>query len=678
MSKADTKGRLPAHHPLIATAGSKKSGSRSTSRWRATILPLVCALTLVAWYWVPIPSNVKTIGIPSFLLPSPVSVPCGGDLNLKHDENNDNDYYDDDDDINDDDDDDEGLQLRHIFHHGAGPKNYKLHRRLDITPEYIRLRDFLALMADIAVAHEAQINTASKPATEADAEGKTLDNLLEDVVDWPRAHAGKNPFTVKLPVKFKLGKAQRLKDRHVPGFVEGYLDYAIKVKGNPKILGSIGLEWDDIEDIPVPDMKDKDTLVSMASISSNAYVRFPKDDKEKLKSDWTDVGQGWQPDTDDENINFGWLEDGLRGHIFVSNKSNTVVIGIKGTLGAGLPGGGSDETATNDKINDNLLFSCCCARVGYMWTTVCDCYEKTYTCNQDCLERELLRQDRYYQAVMDLYHNVTLLYSPDKYNIWVTGHSLGGALASLLGRTFGLPTVAFEAPGELLATKRLHLPQAPGIPKHLENIWHVGNTADPIYMGVCNGATSSCNAAGYAMETQCHTGRQCVYDVVADKGWSVNLLNHRIHTVIDDIIMKYNDTAPCVEALPCRDCFNWRYVTHDDFDGDEPELPNPLRSLSLSSILSLSSTAPETELTQGKPVSSTTRQDDNRDKVTLTALRTTSVTLSASKTSTSTSTPSDKPQKCLERTWYGWCTKWGYDDDDDDDNGDDGDKKKHA
>jgi hypothetical protein len=46
---------------------------------------------------------------------------------------------------------------------------------------------------------------------------------------------------------------------------------------------------------------------------------------------------------------------------------------------------------------------------------------------------------------------------PDS-NIWVIGHSLGGALASLLGVTFGAPVVAFESPGEKLASSRLHLP----------------------------------------------------------------------------------------------------------------------------------------------------------------------------------------------------------------------------
>ena len=173
------------------------------------------------------------------------------------------------------------------------------------------------------------------------------------------------------------------------------------------------------------------------------------------------------------------------------------------------------------------------------------------------------KEDKYYQAVLELYRNVTDIYPPELTDIWVTGHSLGGALASLLGRTFGLPAVAFEAPGEMLATRRLHLPS----PLDFHNIWKTFGTLETLlilYMGVCNGASSTCNLAGYAMETTCHTGLQCVYDVVTDKGWSVNLLNHRIHTVIDDIILTYNETAPCAPLPPCRDCFNWRFVAHDD------------------------------------------------------------------------------------------------------------------
>lgn len=525
------------------------------------------------------------------------------------------------------------FQLKHIFHHGAG-ENHRVHRRLDITPRFLK-------------SHEKSLNQAAEAADELHVAHDSSDVTLDAVVlqnDWPRAKTHSNPWTISLPVKERPHKAKvtRLTERHTPGFIDSYLEYAMKVKGNTAKLNKIGLEWDPEADIRVPDVADKDTLVSLALVSSNAYVRLPLSDDDKKKLDWIDVGDPWVPDEDHPDVNFGWLEDGLRGHVFVSNDSKTVIIGIKGTSGAGLPGGGSDETATNDKVNDNLLFSCCCARVGYMWTTVCDCYEKTYTCNQDCLESELLRQDRYYQAALDLYRNVTKLYPPEKTDIWITGHSLGGALASLLGRTYGLPVVAFEAPGEMLATKRLHLPQAPGIPKHLEHIWHIGNTADPIFMGVCNGASSSCSVAGYAMETACHTGQMCVYDVVTDMGWHVNLLNHRIHTVIDDIILAYNETAKCVEQPPCRDCFNWRFTSHDDDEPDEPKLPHPLRP------------KPRTS-TQKAPLSTSTEPSRSLHSLSLLT------------TSANEPTESEPPKKCLQRTWYGWCLKWGYDDDEEDD-----------
>lgn len=503
------------------------------------------------------------------------------------------------------------FHLKHVFHHGTGKHN-RIHRRLDITPEFLK-------------SHQ---KTLSQLNEELYTQGEPTDPNNADSVlaneGWSKAFAKKDPWTMELNIKpsKKPARLRRLKERHTPGFLDSYLHYAMSVKGNPQILNKIGLEWEPEQDVLLPDVEDKDSVVALALISSNAYVKLPVDDDEKKKLDWIDVGDPWNPDSEHPDVNFGWLEDGLRGHVFVSNDSKTVVIGIKGTSGAGLPGGGSDETATNDKINDNLLFLCCCARVGYMWTTVCDCYEKTYTCNQDCLEKELLRQDRYYQAALDLYRNVTKLYPPETTDIWITGHSLGGALASLLGRTYGLPVVAFEAPGEMLATKRLHLPQAPGIPKHMEHIWHFGNTADPIFMGVCNGASSSCSVAGYAMETACHTGKLCVYDVVTDLGWHVNMLNHRIHTVIDEIILKYNETAKCVDQPPCRDCFNWRFVSKDDTEPDEPLLPHPLKP---------------------KPTALTTASEPTS-------------------TSSSEPTETDRPKRCVERTWYGWCKKWEDDD----------------
>lgn len=81
---------------------------------------------------------------------------------------------------------------------------------------------------------------------------------------------------------------------------------------------------------------------------------------------------------------------------------------------------------------------------------------------------------RIYLDVSEKYPNAT---------VWLTGHSLGGAVASLVGQTFGVPAITFESPGDRLASRRLHMPQAPGA-KDLP-IWHFGHTADPLFIGVC-------------------------------------------------------------------------------------------------------------------------------------------------------------------------------------------------
>lgn len=67
---------------------------------------------------------------------------------------------------------------------------------------------------------------------------------------------------------------------------------------------------------------------------------------------------------------------------------------------------------------------------------------------------------------------------------------LGGSLASLIGLSFGVPVVAFEAPGDKMAAQRLHLPLPPGMPEEKMGITHVYNTADPIPNGLCVGPYS--------------------------------------------------------------------------------------------------------------------------------------------------------------------------------------------
>ncbi|KAK6907265.1 hypothetical protein I203_101255 [Kwoniella mangroviensis CBS 8507] len=286
-------------------------------------------------------------------------------------------------------------------------------------------------------------------------------------------------------------------------------------------MNSQGGEWDDVEVI-APDIKDRQTLITLAKITSNAYV-LPD------SGEWWPVGK-WNNHT----VPFGWEDnaDGLRGHIFADPKNETVIISIKGTSAGVLGSGG--PTAKNDKFNDNLLFSCCCARVDFSWTPVCDCYAGGWRCEQTCLEDSLVNESVYATVGTNLYNNVTYMY-PDA-TIWLVGHSLGGSLSAMVGLSFGAPAVTFEAPGDKLASKRLHLPLPPGMPADKTGITHVYHTADPIPIGACNGAYSGCYAAGFALESKCHTGQTILYDTVTVKGWSVDIRTHRITDIIEKVL----------------------------------------------------------------------------------------------------------------------------------------------
>ncbi|KAF8223862.1 alpha/beta-hydrolase [Tricholoma matsutake] len=316
-----------------------------------------------------------------------------------------------------------------------------------------------------------------------------------------------------------------------------------------KFSQSEQLQWDE-EEIIAPDVESREALLELAKMTNNAYI-------ERDDPDWYDLGGDWNNQT----YPFGWEPDadGFRGHVFATPDNKTVVLSIKGTSAAFFGGGG--PTGKKDKVNDNLLFSCCCARIDWTWTTVCGCYRSGWKCDQDCLQDALMDDNLFYPIGANLYNNLSYIY-PDS-NIWITGHSLGGALASLLGATFGAPVVTFESPGEKLAASRLHLPSPPST----HHITHVYHSADPIAMGTCNGVLSACALAGYAMETSCHLGKTIIYDTVSNLTWSVDIRTHGIISVIDKILSE--PWAPSVEVgreVPeskfqddCVECYSWEF-----------------------------------------------------------------------------------------------------------------------
>ncbi|KAL8658349.1 MAG: hypothetical protein Q9226_001059 [Calogaya cf. arnoldii] len=403
---------------------------------------------------------------------------------------------------------DHSFTLRHIFHHGV--YEYPgLHKRLDLWPE---------------------------------------DVVWTDIEGQPgREQAG------ALRARSRHIPIQRLFDRRLP--VLSDLISTSRLTGTPPAL--MPSAWT-LDEVPAPNITDKETVVSLSLMAANAYTEDPS------TGEWEDVNAGFN-----YSDSFGWNKDGLRGHIFADEGNKTIVVALKGTTPAVFDGSGS---TTKDKINDNLFFSCCCAQGGhYLWKQVCDCSSSAFTCNQTCLIRALTRENRYYQAATELYGNVTEIY-PNS-NIWLTGHSLGGSVSSMLGLTFGLPVTTFEAPGEALAAARLGLPVPPDVhpsaPQTRSNTgaYHFGHTADPIFMGTCNSLTSGCTLGGYAMETQCHTGNVCVYDTVEDKNWRVSISWHSIRDVIKDVYRAYDNVAKCIQDTECVDCYNWNYF---DSNSSEP------------------------------------------------------------------------------------------------------------
>ncbi|OQE31839.1 hypothetical protein PENSTE_c001G09591 [Penicillium steckii] len=400
--------------------------------------------------------------------------------------------------------------LRHIFHKSVDPKANDFDR-IDVGPE-----TRLQRLAD---------------------DGTRLDHEAER----SPFVALSNPLTI-----------QRLADRRRIVLEE----YRRTARLGP--AAAVSSEQWTMDTLSGPNITDKTTVLNLARMSANDYIEVPG------STGWHKISGAFN-----YSSSFGWRGDGLRGHIYADKANHTVIISLKGTSPALFDGAG---TTTNDKDNDNLFFSCCCGQGGsFLWRQVCDCQKKTYTANLTCIIDAMSDENRYYASSIDLYFNVTKMY-PNS-NVWLTGHSLGGAMTSLLGLTFGLPVVTFEAVPEALPAARLGLPSPPGYDSRLPQsrpytgAFHFGHTADPVYMGTCNGINSFCTWGGYALESACHTGQLCTYDTVADKGWSVSISRHSINPVIYDVLEAYEKLPNCAPEEECVDCALWKFFKSNGSEG---------------------------------------------------------------------------------------------------------------
>ncbi|KAH8691245.1 putative autophagy related lipase Atg15 [Talaromyces proteolyticus] len=394
--------------------------------------------------------------------------------------------------------------LRHIYHRGTY-EDPDLHLRLDVTPE-----------------------TRLQVISEDTGLPEPVETHLEPLI-----------------AKSSSLNIHRLADRR-PSVIESHLAYA-RSSGAAIALSDDAWVMDEVDG---PDVTSKETVLTFAKMTANDYIEEPG------TGDWNQISGrfNW-------SASFGWQGDGLRGHIYADETNSTIILSLKGTSPALFDGA---ETTTNDKLNDNLYFSCCCGQGGsYLWRQVCDCSTSVFTANLTCITEALHDRNRYYESAIDLYTNVTQVY-PNA-NVWLTGHSLGGSMSALLALTFGLPTFAFEAIPDALPAARLGLPTPPGynpmLPQFRRNtgVFHIGHTADPIYMGTCNGVGSTCTWFGYSFESACHTGQMCVYDTVEDKGWRMGIGTHRIKSVISDVLEVYDEVPPCAAEEECYDCQLWKF-----------------------------------------------------------------------------------------------------------------------
>lgn len=292
-------------------------------------------------------------------------------------------------------------------------------------------------------------------------------------------------------------------------------------------------------------------IKNLALLSSNAYYD-PND------TDWK------HPPNDTQNTDYptDLSNSTVVAYLFSDHTLTNHVISIKGTTTKfDLQNDG--DTVQNDKFNDNLYFSCCFYKQSklfddYISQSNCSISPTTKkVCSAECYKESLKYHENYKLTIDNILNTLHKTIHVNSSNIIVTGHSLGGVLATFLGLAINKPVVTFESPGELYYLLNSNMFDKKTLSKRT-NIYHFGHTADTVFTGKCKGIFSTCFWGGYVIRTTCHVGHTCSYDSVSKLGVRESVLTHRLNWVIKNVIPHWEYDFPnCTLDTTCTDCDHW-------------------------------------------------------------------------------------------------------------------------
>lgn len=306
----------------------------------------------------------------------------------------------------------------------------------------------------------------------------------------------------------------------------------------PSNIDSLNIDSLNNIDLPI----NYDTIKTMMLMSYNAYME-PDDPKwEKIEYNNTDI-----------SVN----PKDIQAYLFSDETKKFNVIAIKGTTISYIPMILSNfkSPAPHDKYNDNLFFSCCFYKQSKLFKNFCDDDNSNkYECNKECYKNSTQLPTNYLNMLNILIKNVQKEIDFENSNIYFTGHSLGGFLATSLGLSYNKQVITFDSPGGKHFFDLTNFDYS-----NDKKIYNFGHNADSIMHGHCG---TLCWTWGYIVETECHVGNSCIYDSKEKLGMSDSLRSHQLEYIINNILPNWKSDFPeCKYRYNCTDlnCEKWSY-----------------------------------------------------------------------------------------------------------------------